>query len=78
AWLDWKNVETWLSGLDVEAEVYGPAIPYVLRPLDGDYRDDLGRLHFKDDWSTPDEWAGEEIYPYAISSSNVIVVGGPL
>jgi hypothetical protein len=78
AWLDWKNVETWLSGLDVEAEVYGPAIPYVLRPLDGDYRDDLGRLHFKDDWSTPDDWAGEEIYPYAISSSNVIVVGGPL
>jgi len=78
AWLDWKNVETWLSGLDVEAEVYGPAIPYVLRPLDGDYRDDLGRLHFKDDWSTPDDWAGEEIYPYAITSSNVIVVGGPL
>jgi hypothetical protein len=78
AWLDWKNVETWLSGLDVEAEVYGPAIPYVLRPLDGDYRDDLGRLHLKDDWSTPDDWAGEEIYPYAISSSNVIVVGGPL
>jgi hypothetical protein len=78
AWLDWKNAETWLSGLDVEAEVYGPAIPYVLRPMDGDYKDDLGRLHFKDDWSTPDDWAGEEIYPYAISSSNVIVVGGPL
>jgi len=78
AWLDWKNVETWLSGLDIEADVYGPAIPYVLRPMDGDYKDELGRLHFKDDWSTPDDWAGEEIYPYAISSSNVIVVGGPL
>ncbi len=78
AWLDWKNVETWLSGLDIEAEVYGPAIPYTLRPMDGDYKDDLGRLHLKDDWSTPDDWAGEEIYPYAISSSNVIVVGGPL
>lgn len=78
AWLDWKNVETWLSGLDIEAEVYGPAITYTLRPMDGDYKDDLGRLHLKDDWSTPDDWAGEEIYPYAISSSNVIVVGGPL
>jgi len=78
AWLDWKNVETWLSGLDMEASIYGPAIPYVLRPMDEDYKDNLGRLHFKDDWSTPDAWAGEEIYPYAISSSNVIVVGGPL
>jgi hypothetical protein len=78
AWLDWKNVETWLSGLDVEADIYGPAIPYVLRPMDGDYMDDLGRSHFKDDWSTPDDWVGEEIYPYAISSSNMLVVGGPL
>lgn len=78
AWLDWKNVETWLSGLDMEASVFGPSIPYVLRPMDGDYKDDLGRAHFKDDWSTPDDWAGKEIYPYAISSSNIIVVGGPL
>ena len=86
AWLDWKNVETWLSGLDMEASVFGPSIPYVLRPsvslamdtVPGDYKDDLGRAHFKDDWSTPDDWAGEEIYPYAISSSNIIVVGGPL
>jgi hypothetical protein len=26
-WTDWKNKETWLSGLDAEADVYGPAIP---------------------------------------------------
>jgi hypothetical protein len=77
-WADWKKRETWISGLDVEAEVYGPAIPYVLRPMDGDYRDSLGRTHFKDDWCTPDDWSGAWINPYAISSSNVMVVGGPL
>jgi hypothetical protein len=78
-WADWKKKETWLSGLDVEADIFGPAIPYMLRPLDGDYRDDLGRLHFKDDWSTPEQWDKVfEIYPYVISNSNIIVVGGPL
>ncbi|TRO53806.1 hypothetical protein E2P71_05655 [Candidatus Bathyarchaeota archaeon] len=88
AWSDWKNVETWLSGLDVQSEVFGPTMPYTMRRfatgLDGgqDFQYDFVggdyRSAFKDDWSTPDEWSGEEIYPYAISSSNIIVVGGPL
>ncbi|MBN2335807.1 hypothetical protein JXL21_09620 [Candidatus Bathyarchaeota archaeon] len=77
-WADWKNKETWLSGLDVEAEIFGPAIPYVLRPFDGDFRMDDGRIAFKDDWSTPDDWDMTWINPYAISSSNVMVVGGPI
>ncbi len=29
-WTDWKKKEMWLSGLDVHAEVYGPAIPSVM------------------------------------------------
>ena len=88
AWQDWKNKEMWLSGVDIQAEVYGPTIPYVMRPFDyvcttkADYyyNDTLGdhRSAFKDDWSTPEDWDGTVIYPYAISSSNVIVVGGPI
>ncbi|MCW4049866.1 MAG: hypothetical protein NWE89_09030 [Candidatus Bathyarchaeota archaeon] len=77
-WADWKNKETWLSALDTQSLDWGPTIPYVLRPMDGDFRDDLGRAHLKDDWCTPDNWNGEEIYPYAISSSNILVVGGPI
>jgi hypothetical protein len=89
AWSDWKNKETWLSGLDIQAEVYGPAMPYVMRRfsdgLEGkydfqyDYAGGDLRAAFMDDWCTPDDWDGETtIYPYAISSSNVIVVGGPI
>jgi len=87
-WTDWKKVEMWLSGLDVQAEVYGPTIPHVFRRFDdtlpgrydfyydygaGDYRSAL-----RDDWSTPDGYDGTyTIWPYAVSSSNIIVVGGP-
>ena len=88
AWSDWKNKEVWLSGLDIKATELGPSIPWVMRnyaPLDGETRDayymdppgDL-RAGFRNDWCTPDEWMGETIYPYAISSSNMIIVGGPM
>jgi hypothetical protein len=37
------------------------------------------RSAFRDDWSTPDDWDRyTEIYPYAISSSDIVVVGGPM
>jgi len=88
AWSDWKNKELWLSGLDIKATELAPSIPWVMRnhaPLNGETREayykdppeDL-RTSFRDDWCTPDNWMGETIYPYAISSSNMIVVGGPL
>ena len=89
AWSDWKNKETWLSGLDIQAEDFGPTMPYTMRRftdglegrLDFHYDHEGGDLRsaFKDDWCTPDGYEGEStIYPYAISSSNIIVVGGPL
>jgi len=39
----------------------------------GDYRS-----AFKDNWYTPEGWEGELIYPYVISSSNIIVVVEPM
>ena len=86
---DWKNKEMWLSGLDVQAEVYGPRIPYLMErfndslPGRQDFQFDYGagdyRTAFMDDWCTPEDYAGDStIYPYAISSSNIIVVGGPI
>lgn len=85
---DWKDREVWLTGLDI-GSTYGPTIPMVMRlfdpamtgkeayqydPDNGDYRAAL-----KDDWCTPDDWTGSStIYPYAISSSNIITVGGPI
>jgi hypothetical protein len=82
---DWKNVQVWLSGLDFSSEL-GPSIPWTIRefnePVDTakdanyhDYPDDM-RASFRDDWSTPDDWAGETINPYAVSSGNLVVVGG--
>jgi hypothetical protein len=86
-WSDWKNVEVWLSALDIKSTELAPSIPWVMRnftPQDNtrdpyymDPPDDL-RASFRDDWCTPDNWMGERIYPYAISSSNIMVVGGPL
>ncbi|MCX6648600.1 MAG: hypothetical protein NTV61_04335 [Candidatus Bathyarchaeota archaeon] len=86
---DWKDVEVWISALDVESESYGPSIPQVLRRfatmqhnrLDYQYASDEGdaRYAFRDDWSTPEDWDMQTtINPYAISSSNIIVVGGPI
>ena len=87
AWCDWKNVEVWLSGLDIQATEVAPSIPWVMRSFaetelgrEAYYMsppDDL-RASFRDDWCTPDDWMGETVYPYAISSSNIIVVGGPI
>jgi hypothetical protein len=40
----------------------------------GDYR-----YAFRDDWSTPEDWdMATTINPYAVSSSNIIIVGGPI
>jgi hypothetical protein len=86
-WSDWKNVEVWLSALDIKSTQLAPSIPWGMRnftsqdntrdPYYMDPPDDL-RASFRDDWCTPDNWMGETIYPYAISSSNMLVVGGPL
>ncbi|MCW4013180.1 MAG: hypothetical protein NWF07_09355 [Candidatus Bathyarchaeota archaeon] len=88
AWCDWKNTEVWLSGLDIKATVNAPSIPWIHRnftAINADARDpyymnppDDNRTSFRDDWCTPDDWTGNTIYPYAISSSNMIIVGGPL
>ena len=85
---DWKNVQVWLSGLDFCSMELGPCIPMTMRrfsePVDTvkdayyhDYPVDM-RSSLRDDWSTPDDWAGETIHPYAVSSSNIVVVGGPI
>ncbi len=40
---------------------------------------DDNRAAFRDDWCTPDDWdMATEIHPYAISSSDMILVGGPI
>ena len=40
--------------------------------------DERARAELLDDWSTPDDWdETTEIYPYAITTSNIIIVGGP-
>jgi hypothetical protein len=88
-WTDWKKQEMWLSGLDVQAEIYGPTIPFVFSRFNDslpgrqdfhyDHEGEDHRSALMDDWCTPEGYAGETtIRPYAISSSNVIVVGGPI
>jgi hypothetical protein len=86
-WSDWKNIEVWLSGLDIDTDM-APAIPVTMRKfadtndpnrLNYQYTDDSGRAAFRDDWCTPEDWDGmDEIYPYAISSSDMLIVGGPI
>jgi hypothetical protein len=88
SWSDWKNKEVWLSAQDIKATELAPSIPWVHRNftrIDSDTKaiyymepPEDNRSSFRDDWCTPDDWMGETIYPYAISSSNMIVVGGPL
>jgi hypothetical protein len=89
AWGDWKNKETWLAGLDINSEEIGPSIPWVMRKfsdtqsnmrLNYHFDHDTGdhRSAFRDDWCTPDDWMGETIYPYAVSSADLIIVGGPI
>jgi hypothetical protein len=87
---EWKESEVWISGLDIKADIDGPTMPWIMvryATLYMDRRDyyyDYGepgdyRTALRDDWSTPPDWDHEDtIYPYAISSGNVIVVGGPI
>jgi hypothetical protein len=94
AWQEWKWKEVWLSALDMKDVMNAPGIPYLHeiqnKSLCGSYREDYleaaymwnsrlrGRSSYMDDWCSQDwDWT-EEIYPYAISSSNIIVVGGPI
>jgi hypothetical protein len=81
AWMDWKNKKMWLTGPDVKSADMGPAIPWVMRSFrdedvkEGYYFDpasDDFRSAFRDDWDKD-----TEIYPYSISSSDIIVIGGP-
>ena len=80
-WSDWKNIEVWLSALDIEAAM-APSIPVTMRKFAVNYYyDEAGgdlREAFRDDWCTPDDWAGETIHPKAISSADLLIVGGPL
>ena len=86
AWSDWKNIQCWVSGLDMQAYDLAPGIPSVMRTFAEsppylryyhDYPVD-NRTSFRDDWCTPDDWAGETIHPKAISSADLLIVGGPL
>jgi len=44
-----------------------------------DHDADDHRSAFKDDWCTPDDWdKATTIHPYAVSSSDLIIVGGPI
>jgi hypothetical protein len=78
----WKNHDTKLASLDFQDPIFAPEEPYIFRSVSGsgedreDYYDDqmaqtveesAGRVHLKDDWCTT----------LPISSSNIIVVGGP-
>jgi hypothetical protein len=90
AWSDWKNKETWLSGLDIQSLDIGPSIPWTMRAFDTALTPDRLNYHFdhdagdhrsafRDDWCTPDEWDHlTKIHPYAISSSDLVIVGGPI
>jgi hypothetical protein len=90
AWADWKNKETWLTGLDIQSVDIGPTIPWTmsafqtgLDPERLNYHFDhvMGdhRSAFRDDWCTPDTWdMWTTIHPYAISSSDIAIVGGPI
>jgi len=99
---EWKNMEAWLSGLDVQSDAYAPTVPYVLRRFQDAYEGRFNfhyyhsrgdhRSAFRDDWCQPpsealydyyyDEEGGDEVfptlYPYAVSSSDIVVVGGPI
>ena len=90
AWADWKNKETWLTGLDIQSVDIGPTIPWTMSTFQTgldperlnyhfDYMMGDHRSAFRDDWSTPDDWdMSTEIHPYAISSSDLVIVGGPI
>ncbi|MFH1180236.1 MAG: hypothetical protein V1710_07745 [Candidatus Bathyarchaeota archaeon] len=90
AWGDWKNKETWLTGLDIQSKEIGPTIPWTMCSFDTaltpdrlnyqyDYVAGDHRSAFRDDWCTPDDWdKSTTIHPYAVSSSGIAIVGGPI
>lgn len=73
AFQEWKYIEVYKSALELKEATWGPYAPYVLREVTtadrtrSHYRDSINRLHLKDDWCST----------LPISSSNIIVVGGP-
>jgi hypothetical protein len=73
AFEEWKAIEVYNSAMELKDASFGPNSPYILREQGvadrsrSHYRDTLNRLHLKDDWCTT----------YPVSSSNIIVVGGP-
>ncbi len=73
AFEEWKDIEVYKAGLDIKDSSWGQYVPYLIREQGvanrsrSQYRDTINRLHLKDDWCTT----------MPISSSNIIVVGGP-
>jgi hypothetical protein len=73
AFEEWKDIEVQNAALDLKEATWGPYAPYLLREQGvanrsrSQYRGNLNRLNLKDDWCTT----------YPISSSNIIVIGGP-
>jgi hypothetical protein len=88
AWEEWKHKQVWLSALDMKCPEEAPTLPYVhvIFTGDGEERTDYHKNHsigdyraeLNDDWCTPWDFTyTDEEYPWVISSSNIIVVGGP-
>ena len=84
-----KDIEVWLSGLDMQDETFGPEIPYVFKQLRtgllpdrSGYRDDVwgpntGRSKLRDSWCCHrDPVTDVWVDGVPIESSNIIVVGG--
>ncbi len=90
AMADWKNKESWLTGLDIQSKEIGPTIPWTMVAFDTALSPDRLNYHFdqaaddlrsafRDDWCTPDDWNKvTKIHPYAITSSDIAIVGGPI
>jgi hypothetical protein len=73
AFEEWKDIEIYKAALDIKDSTWGPHIPYLVREqgvanrTKSQYRDTWRRTHLKDDWCTT----------MPVSSSSMIVVGGP-
>ena len=46
AWGDWKNKETWLTGLDIQSLDVGPSIPWTMRRFDTAQEPERLNYHF--------------------------------
>lgn len=73
AFEEWKNIEVYNSALELKEATWGPNAPYLLREKGvanrtrSQYRDTIHRLHLRDNWCST----------YAVTSSDIISVGGP-